>query len=224
MYIIENNFKTYFSKIYSYMALGLGISALTSILLLTVFKQWFISIIIANPGITLALLILEIGFVIWANKSMHENSKLAFPLYIIYTILNGITMTFLISRYTTGSVINALIVTTISFIILALIGRYTKKDLSIINRISIFVLVGMIVAIIVNMFLGSSLLTLLISITGVLMFAGLIAYDNQYIENLLKNNYTISEGLLLHCAFKLYLDFVNLFIYILRLLGKSSSK
>ncbi|MBQ7539968.1 MAG: Bax inhibitor-1/YccA family protein, partial [Bacteroidaceae bacterium] len=153
--------------------------------------------------------------------------KLSFPvagvLFIVYSILNGVTLSLVFMVYTEASIATTFYIAAGTFAGMALVGSFVKKDLSAIGRILIMALIGLIIATVVNMFLNSSGLDLVISYAGVLIFVGLTAFDAQKIKNLLiqSQNYTEENQmkLALSGSLMLYLDFVNLFLYLLRIFG-----
>ena len=147
----------------------------------------------------------------------------ATALFIAYSAAMGVSMSIIFAVYTQASIAQAFGVTAVSFLGLSLYGYTTKRDLGPIGNFLIFALIGLIVASIVNIFLRSSGMDFLISIAGVVIFAGLTAYDTQKI----KTDYLQGRGrsadaegrLAVMGAFNLYLDFVNLMLYILKLMG-----
>ena len=140
-------------------------------------------------------------------------------------MLNGVTMSFIFLAYTATSIATTFFVTAGAFAGLALIGFFIKKDLSAFGKFFLFALIGIIIASIVNIFVGSSGLDLVISIGGVVVFAGLTAYDTQKIKEMfLATGTEVNEQtqkLAVLGALTLYLDFINLFLYLLRFLGKA---
>jgi len=149
-------------------------------------------------------------------------------MFMVYAGLTGLTMSVFILVYTLDSLLLAFSVTTFMFLTMSAYGFITKKDLTSMGRLAFFGLIGIIVAGIANFFLGNAMLDFAITVIGVLVFIGLIAYDTQWI----KGNYqhAMAEGydeysdevrkLAIIGALKLYLDFINLFIMLLRLLGR----
>ena len=126
--------------------------------------------------------------------------------------------------YAQADIVNAFLITAGTFGAMSVVGLFIKKDLSMIGRILSMAVIGLIIALVVNMFLGSSTFDLIISIAGVLIFTGLTAYDTQKIKNLVHEFNQADEESTMKVALMgsliLYLDFVNLFLYILRLLGR----
>ena len=170
------------------------------------------------------LLIAEIGLVIFLSARIHRISfTTATLLFIAYSILNGVTMAFIFLIYTMTSIATTFFVTAGTFGVMALYGYVTKKDLSRIGNICIMALIGLIIATVVNIFLKNTMMDLIISGIGILLFVGLTAYDSQKIKQLLtaddiEVNETTQKIALLG-SITLYLDFINLFLYLLRFLG-----
>ncbi len=144
-------------------------------------------------------------------------------IYWAVTGLMGISMSVLLMRYTDASVARAFFVTAASFGALSLFGYTTKRDLSAFGKFLFMGLVGIILASLVNMFLGSHGLSFIISILGVLIFSGLIAYDTQKIKEQYADNWgsEAAEKVAIFGALSLYLDFVNLFQFLMAFMGQS---
>jgi FtsH-binding integral membrane protein len=144
-------------------------------------------------------------------------------LFAVYAILNGVTMSILFFVYTAESIATTFFVTAGMFGAMGLLGYFTKKDLSTMGRFLIMALIGLIIATIVNIFWANSTLYWITTYAGILIFAGLTAYDTQKIKNMLVahgtevNDSTMKLALL--GSLDLYLDFINLFIYLLRIFG-----
>ena len=146
-------------------------------------------------------------------------------MFALYSVLNGVTMSFIFIAYTSTSIATAFFVTAGMFAAMSFIGFVTKKDLSSFGSFFTMALIGLIIASVVNIFLNSSVMYWIITYVGVLLFVGLTAYDTQKIKQLLieygdeVNDST--QKLALIGSLSLYLDFINLFLYILRLFGNN---
>ena len=143
-------------------------------------------------------------------------------MFIVYSVINGVLLSFIFLAYTMSSISTVFFITAGTFGVMALIGYTTKTDLSKLGSILFMALIGLIIATVVNMFVHSSGLQLIISYVGVLIFVGLTAYDTQKIKQMLNEQSSADESaqkLALLGALSLYLDFVNLFIHLLRILG-----
>lgn len=213
---------TLMRNVYTWMTLALVITGLVS---LYVAKSYtLLSMIVENRMLFWGLLIAEIGLVIYLSARIHRiASSTATLLFIAYSILNGVTLAFIFMIYTMSSIATTFFVTAGTFGVMALYGYVTKKDLSRIGNICIMALIGLIIASLVNLFLHNSMMDLIISGIGVLIFTGLTAYDSQKIKQLLTGEdiaiNDTTQKIALMGAMTLYLDFINLFLYLLRFLG-----
>lgn len=211
----------FFAKIYGFVAAGIGLSAVTSFLALTVFRQATINLLVGGgSGFIMILMLAEIGLVFTASAMAAKNSPTALPMFLVYSVLNGVTISFVLMLYTQTAVFNAFLSSALMFVVMAVIGATTKKDLSAMGQALRAALWGVIIASLVNIFLGSSGMSFMISIVSVLIFAGLIAYDNQRIRYVFEEtNGQVGQGWVVSMALQLYLDFINLFLNLLRIFG-----
>ena len=211
----------FFAKIYGYVALGVGISALVAYLSLTVLWELTLNILMAGSWIIWVIMLAEIGLVMFASGAAAKNSPLALPLFIAYSAINGFTSGIVLLFYTGETVLLAFVTAVGMFAVMAIIGATTKKNLSAMGQALLAALVGVVIASVVNMFLQSSGMSFIISLISVVIFAGLIAYDNQRIRYVFEETGgQVQEGWAISLALQLYLDFVNLFLHLLRLLGR----
>ena len=211
----------FFAKIYGYVALGVGISALVAYLSLTVLWELTLNILMAGSWIIGVIMLAEIGLVMFASGAAAKNSPLALPLFIAYSAINGFTIGIMLLFYTGETVLLAFVTAVGMFAVMAIIGATTKKNLSAMGQALLAALVGVVIASVVNMFLQSSGMSFIISLISVVIFAGLIAYDNQRIRYVFEETGgQVQEGWAISLALQLYLDFVNLFLHLLRLLGR----
>lgn len=209
---------SYMTKVYGWMFLGLGITAAISLLVAS--SPAAIQLFFGTPlafVLILAQLFL-VGFLV--IRVRHMSAATATAIFIGYAILTGITFSSLLLRYTNGSLVTVFAITAGTFGIMSAVGYFTKQDLTSFGRIMMMGLIGIVLASIVNFFMGSATLYWIISYVGVAVFVGLIAYDTQKIKAyaLLDNEEDRKKGAILG-ALALYLDFVNLFIFLLRLFG-----
>ena len=170
------------------------------------------------------LLIAEIGLVMYLSARIQRISfTTATLLFIAYSIVNGLTLSILFMVYTMSSIATTFFITAGTFGAMALFGYITQKDLTRIGSLCGMAVIGLIIAMIVNMFLHNSMMDMVISGIGVLVFVGLTAYDSQKIKQMLTGNdieiNETTQKIALMGALTLYLDFINLFIYLLRLFG-----
>ncbi|MBK6451015.1 MAG: Bax inhibitor-1/YccA family protein [Saprospiraceae bacterium] len=159
-----------------------------------------------------------VGFLTMRLEKMSVN--MATTIFFLYAALNGLTFAVLLLMYTPASLMGVFGITAGTFGIMSAVGYFTKQDLTGFGQIMLFGLIGVIVASVVNFFMQSEMLYWIISYVGVAVFVGLIAYDTQKIKGyaLLETEEQRKKGAILG-ALALYLDFINLFIYLLRLFG-----
>ena len=211
-----------FRSVYVWMTLALVITGFTA---LYVAKSYtLLNLMLQNQMAFWGVLIAELGLVFYMSARINRISfTTATILFIVYSILNGVTMSMLFLIYTMSSIATTFFVTAGTFGAMALFGYATKKDLTRIGNLCIMGVIGLIIASLVNMFLHNSMMDLIISYVGVLLFVGLTAYDSQKIKQMLSGedievNKT-TQKIALMGALTLYLDFINLFLYLLRILG-----
>ena len=211
----------FFAKIYGYVALGVSISALVAYLSLTVLWELTYNILMAGSWIIWLIMLAQIGLVMFASGAAAKNSPMALPLFLVYSALNGFTIGIVLLFYTGETVLLAFVTAVGMFAVMAIIGATTKKNLSAMGQALLAALVGVVIASVVNMFLQSSGMSFIISLISVVIFAGLIAYDNQRIRYVFEETGgNVQEGWAISLALQLYLDFVNLFLHLLRVLGR----
>ena len=214
-----NNF---YAKIYSLVGLGLGISAIVSALMLSMFQSVIVSVLMGSTWIFYVAIAAELILVFAASGMAVKNSPAALPLFLVYSALNGFTLSIVLALYTQSSVLSAFVTASAMFFAMAFIGKVTKKDLSGMGRALRAALFGLIIASVVNIFLRNGSFDFLISIAGVIIFSGLIAWDNQKIRyGYERSNGQVENGWAVSLALSLYLDFINLFLSLLRLFGRN---
>jgi FtsH-binding integral membrane protein len=210
-------------KVYAIMAFGLGATALTS--LVVAHSPSALQLIFGGgAGVFYGLLLAELVMV-WTFASLARRLSAvgAAALFYVYAIMNGLTLSVIFLRYTQGSIASTFFVTAGTFGAMSAYGYITKRDLTGVGSFMMMGLFGLIIASIVNLFLGSPMLYWAITFFGVLVFVGLTAYDTQKIKelNVIGNAGTDEDHKeAIHGALILYLDFINLFLYLLRLLGR----
>ena len=210
----------FYAKVYAFVGLGIGLSALVSGLMLTTFQDLLVQIMMNARVWLIVAGFVEVALVYVASSMALKNSPAALPIFLLYSVLNGFTLSFVVSLYTPGTVLTAFVSSAALFFVMAIVGVVIKKDLSGIGRALIAALVGLILAMIVNVFLNSGLFDYIISIVMVLVFAGLIAWDNQKIRYVYEeSNGQVATGWAISLALSLYLDFINVFLSLLRIFG-----
>ena len=169
------------------------------------------------------LVIAEFALVIGISAAINRLSlATATLMFVAYSVINGAMLSSIFMIYTAASIASVFFITAATFAVMALIGYTTKTDLTSVGKLLFMALIGLVIATIVNMYIGSSTLTMICSYVGVLIFVGLTAYDSQKIKNMLMQAPDAGESsqkLALLGALTLYLDFINLFIYLLRIFG-----
>ncbi len=207
-------------RVFVWMACGLAITGLTAML---TYNSSLFATIIQNRGLFWGLMIAEVGMVWYLSARIMKLSFMtATALFGAYAVLNGLTLSVIFAAFTMTSIAQTFFVTAGTFGAMALFGYFTKRDLSKMGSILFMALIGLIIASVVNIFLGSSMMDLLISALGVLIFTGLTAWDTQKIKLMLsqsEGDEHLTKNLSVLGALMLYLDFVNLFLYLLRFLG-----
>lgn len=209
-------------SVYTWMTLALAITGLTAMYMAK--SLTFINAMTQNSMMFWGILIAEVVLVMYMTARINKISfTTATLLFIAYSILNGVTLSVLFLVYTMSSIATTFFVTAGTFGVMAVFGYITKKDLTRIGSLCIMGVIGIIIASVVNMFLHNSMMDMIISYVGVLLFIGLTAYDAQKIKHLLSgDDIEVNEStqkIALLGALTLYLDFINLFIYLLRILG-----
>lgn len=211
-----------FRNVYTWMTLALVITGAVAMYMAK--SMTLLSMIMQNSLLFWGILIAELGVVWYLSACIHRISfTSATLLFILYSILNGATLSMIFLIYTMSSIATTFFVTAGTFGVMALFGYVTKKDLTRLGSLCFMGIIGIIIASLVNIFLQNSMMEMIISYIGVLLFVGLTAYDSQKIKRLLMQdgveiNETTQKIALLG-AMTLYLDFINLFLYLLRILG-----
>ena len=209
-------------KVYVWMALALVITGFTAYVVAT--NETILSLIYSSRGVIWGLAIAEFAIVIGVTAAINRLSlPVATLLFVLYSVINGALLSSIFFVYTTSSIATVFFITAGTFAAMSIYGYTTKSDLTSWGKILIMALIGLIVASIVNIFMKSSGLELIISYIGVLIFVGLTAYDTQKIKEMFMQAPDASESMQKYAllgALSLYLDFINLFIYLLRIFGR----
>lgn len=214
----------FYAKVYGFLGMGLALSAVTSYLALWVFPLQLATFINNFPLGFVGLWIVELILVMVLGVKAQKNPILAIGGFIAYSLLNGITLAVTLAYYDIGTVTQAFLTATLMFMGMSVVGVTTKRDLSGVGRAGQAALIGVIIALVLNIFiLRSSVVELFISLLLVVIFAGITAYDNQSIRNIyVQTNGTAHSGIAVFMALKLYLDFINLFLAFLRIFGRNN--
>ena len=210
-------------KVFVWMTLALAITGLTAFGVAT--SPSLVSMIFGSKVMFWGLIIAEFALVFAISGAIHKLSlSTATLLFILYSVVNGATLSVIFFAFSTAVIAKTFFITAGTFGAMALVGYTTKTDLTSMGKILIMALIGIIIASVVNMFVGSSGFDLIISYVGVLIFVGLTAYDTQKIKEMCQMAPDAGESaqkLALLGALTLYLDFINLFLYLLRIFGNN---
>ncbi|OGO86977.1 MAG: hypothetical protein A2Y24_03520 [Clostridiales bacterium GWE2_32_10] len=216
--VYQQNFAGVMNKVYGIMFLGLLLTA--GVAYAVAGSPVMMDFIYGNPFMFIVLAVVELGLVWYLSSRVLEmSSGKARLMFGIYALLNGLTMAYIFIAYNLGAIYMAFFTTAITFAVMSVYGYFTKTDLTGIGKILFFGLIGILIATLVNMFVRSSQVDLYISYAGVIIFLGLTAYDTQKIKEMYEQNR--SENIAVLGALALYLDFVNLFLMLLRIFGSS---
>ena len=210
-------------KVYVWMTLALVLTGITAYGVAS--SPSLMMTIIQTPAIMWGLIIAELAIVIAISAAINRLSlTTATLLFVLYSVLNGATFSLIFAVYTMSSIANVFFITAGTFGVMAAYGYFTKRDLSSWGKLLLMALIGLIIATLVNVFLVKSTgFDLILSYAGVLIFVGLTAYDTQKIKQMLAMQTDMGEGaqkVALLGALSLYLDFINLFLYLLRIFGR----
>lgn len=223
--------RSFVSNVFLWMFAALGITAATAFLfgtneslmsmLLQVTPQGGAKVSVLGWIVTFAPFIIVLVMSARVNKMSVQQTVLW---YVVYSILMGMSLSFIFWAYTSASIFKTFVISAGMFGVMAVVGYTTNTDLTKFGSFLFMALIGIIIATLVNFFMHSARLDYIISIVGVLIFTGLTAYDVQKIKQI--GNAGINDGdvmakITVHAALSLYLDFLNLFLYLLRFFGNS---
>ena len=215
----------YMSKVYGWMSLALVVTGVIAYFVAG--SETLISAIIANKLLFYGLIFAELGLVLWLSARIAKMSTtMAIAAFMGYAVLNGVTLSLIFLMYTPISIFSTFFITAGTFAVMSVYGYVTKSDLTKIGKILMMLLVGIIIASVVNLFLKSPMIYWITTYVGVAVFVGLIAYDTQKIKNFfleIEGNESLISKMAIMGALTLYLDFINLFLFLLRLFGGGRS-
>lgn len=213
--------RTFLFNVYNWMAMGLGITGIISYFVAS--SQTLLNLFFGNPVLLIGVIILQFVVVLGLSFAMNKiPAALAIGAFFFYSALMGITMASVFIVYTGASVASTFFVCAGMFAAVSVFGYITRMDLSGMGTFLFMGLIGIILASVVNIFLGSSTLYWIISYAGVLIFVGLTAYDTQKIKQMAMDIDASSDSgkkAAIFGALMLYLDFINLFLFLLRIMG-----
>lgn len=212
----------FFSRVYAMMGTGLVLTALVA--WYTTTSPALLQLVLGNRLVFFGLVIGELALVAWLSGLIGSMSaSTARTVFLLYSALNGLTLSVVVLVYTTGSIASTFVVTAGTFGAMSAYGYATKRSLTGLGSFCFMGLVGVVLASVVNMFLRSNMLEFVLSVAGVIVFVGLTAYDTQKLRMLAGQvDADSEEGRRASTlgALSLYLDFVNLFLLLLRLFGR----
>ena len=214
-------FPALMQKVYTWMAFAMIITGVTAYGVAN--SPSLLGMIYTNPVVLWGLIIAEFALVFGITGMINRLSlTTATLMFVAYSVINGAMLSSIFLVYTMNSIGQVFFITSATFGVMAFIGYTTKTYLTSMGKILFMALIGMIIATVVNIFVGSTGLQTVTSYLGVLIFVGLTAYDSQKIKHMLYEQEVADEGaqkLALIGALTLYLDFINLFLYLLRIMG-----
>ncbi len=219
---IKAGLSTFINRVYNWMALALMITGLTAYTVAS--SESLVYAIISNQILFYGLLIGEILLVGYISGAINKlSSSMATMLFMLYSIMNGLTLSIIFLVYTAESLAGTFFICAGTFAAMSIYGYYTKKDLTKIGNLAFMFLIGIIIASIANIFMKSEMLYWIITYLGVAIFIGLIAYDTQKLKRMYHAGFdeeeTEKKGAIMG-ALSLYLDFINLFLFLLRIFGR----
>ena len=210
-------------SVYNWMAIGLALTGLVAFYIAN--TPALLELIFRNQILFFGLIIAELALVfVISARIQRMQASTATGLFILYSVLNGVTLSFIFLIYTRASIASTFFVCAATFVACSIYGWTTKRDLTSMGGFLMMGLIGIIIASVVNIFVRSSAMHMIISYIGVLVFVGLTAYDTQNLKAMAVSQPTdagasvVRKGAILG-ALKLYLDFINLFLMLLRILG-----
>lgn len=214
---------TFISKVYGWMTCALVITGVVAMWAASTPAVLDFIFPASGSMMTFYMLIAaELIAVVYLTGRIHKMSaETAGTVFLLYSVLNGLTLSVVFLIYTSSSIASTFLVAAATFGVMSAYGYTTKKDLTSIGNLLFMALIGLVIASVVNFFMQSALLYWIITYAGVLIFVGLVAYDTQKIKRMAAadDGVEVYQKKAIFGALTLYLDFVNLFLYLLRLLG-----
>ena len=210
-------------SVYNWMAIGLGLTGFVAFYVSN--SETLLKLIFGNQFIFFGLIIGELVLVFTISARVHKmQASTATSLFVLYAALNGATLSAIFLIYTRSSITSTFFICAATFISSSIYGMVTKRDLTSMGQFMFMGLIGIVIASVVNLFVRSSGMSLVVSYIGVVVFVGLTAYDTQKLRTMALSqpegldSGTVRKGAILG-ALTLYLDFINLFLMLLRILG-----
>jgi FtsH-binding integral membrane protein len=210
-------------SVYNWMFIGLTLTGFMAYFVST--NEAILHLIYSNRLVFFGLIIAELALVFAIAGMMNRMSaSTATALFVIYSVLNGVTLSFIFLAYASASIVSTFFICSATFLACSIYSWTTKKDLTSLGGFLVMGLIGIIIASMVNMFIRSSAMSMVVSYIGVIVFVGLTAYDTQKLKNMAVTQPTNLDGAVVRKgailgALSLYLDFINLFLMLLRIFG-----
>lgn len=212
-------------SVYNWMFIGLGLTGFMALYVSG--NETILRLVFGNKLIFFGLIIAELALVFSISGMVNRMSAgTATSLFVIYSALNGVTLSFIFLAYARASIVSTFFICSATFLACSIYGWTTKKDLTSWGGFLMMGLIGIIIATFVNMFIRSSAMSIIVSYIGVIVFVGLTAYDTQKLKNMALtqpaglDGSVVRKGAILG-ALSLYLDFINLFLMLLRIFGQA---
>jgi len=220
---VQTRVNEFIRSVYNWMAIGLALTGFVAYYVAN--TPALVELIFGNRLLFFGLIIGELALVFMISARIQKmQASTATALFVVYSILNGATLSFIFLVYTASSITSTFFICAATFVACSIFGWTTKRDLTSMGGFLTMGLIGIIIASLVNMFFRSTAMSMIISYIGVIVFVGLTAYDTQHLKTMALNQPdgleagVIRKGAILG-ALKLYLDFINLFLMLLRILG-----
>jgi FtsH-binding integral membrane protein len=221
----QTRINSFLRSVYHWMAIGLGLTGLSAYYVAN--NEYLHQLIFGNSLVFFGLVLVELGLVFFISVRIHRlQSSTATGLFLLYSALNGATISALLLVYAHTTIYSAFFICAATFVASSIYGMMTRRNLTSFGNFMIMGLIGIIIASLVNLFLHSSAMSLIISYIGVIVFTGLTAYDTQRLKTMAQNQPdgvdagVIRKGAILG-ALSLYLNFINLFIMLLSIVGSA---
>lgn len=212
---------TLFKSLYMQMAAALTITGLTAYFIAS--SPDVMATIFSSRASVWILIFAQLGVVMWlSSRALHMSMTAATLLFILYSVLTGVTFSVIFLAFTEETIATTFFVTAGTFLAMSLVGYVTRMDLTRMGSILFMLLIGVIIATVVNIFMHSETIYWVTTYAGVVIFVGLIAFDTQKLKNIFLSIGSVdetSQKVALLGALTLYLDFINLFLFLLRILG-----
>lgn len=210
----------FFNAVYAWMAVGLAVTGCVAWVVSTrpvVFKQ------VNSLGAMIGIFVVEIVLVIVISSAVRRlSAAAATALFVLFAAINGLLLSSIFLVYTKTSITDTFVACAAMFAVMSLYGMFTKTDLTRLGKILYMALIGLIVATIVNIFVATSIFSWIVSYAGVAIFAGLTAYDTQRLQAMAvqtQGDHALAARMSVNGALVLYLDFINMFLFLLRIMG-----